>query len=115
MSVHTLCLESSKATLPLVTSEAPQNAAMSLLLPGKVLHPNALFAMRMFRDCGNKGGAVCGFEALQDANLGKLFSVTPSEGSQCGKVLVQMLIVHCIGRKCLTWNPRFKWMALLRT
>ena len=54
---------------------------MSLLLPGKVLHLNALLAMRKFRDRGNKAGAVSGFEALEDSSLGRLICTKPHWGA----------------------------------
>ena len=57
------------------------NATMSLLLPGKVSHPNALLALRKFRDCGNKAGTVHGFETLQESNLGRLISLKPQRGA----------------------------------
>ena len=62
-------------------SEAHRNATMSLLLPGKVLHLNALLALRKFRDRGNKAGAVRGFETLQESNLGRLISLKPQRGA----------------------------------
>ena len=67
--------------LPMDASEAHQNATMSLLLPRKVLHLNALLALRKFRDCGNKAGAVRGFETLQESNLGRLISLKPQRGA----------------------------------
>ena len=52
---HTLLiLDSSQAVLPMSANEAERNAAFSLLLPGKVLHLNALSHLRKFRDHGNK-------------------------------------------------------------
>ena len=62
-------------------SEAHRNATMSLLLPGKVLHLNALLALRKFRDRDNKAGAVRGFETLQESNLGRLISLKPQRGA----------------------------------
>ena len=50
--------------------EAHRNAAFSLLLPGRILHLNALLQMRKFRDKGNKAGAVRGFQLLESDNLG---------------------------------------------
>ena len=67
--------------LPMPTSEAERNAAFSLLLPGKVLHLNALSHLRKFRDRGNKPGAVRGFEVLQQNDLGKLISIKPQRGA----------------------------------
>lgn len=67
--------------LPIPTSEAERNAAFSLLLPGKVLHLNALSHLRKFRDRGNKPGAVKGFEVLQKNDLGKLISIKPQRGA----------------------------------
>ena len=66
---------------PMDTSEAHQNATMSLLLPGKKLYLNALLAQRKFRDRGNKAGAVRGFETLQESNLGRLISLKPQRGA----------------------------------
>ena len=67
--------------LPVPTNEAERNAAFSLLLPGKVLHLNALSHLRKFRDRGNKPGAVRGFELLQQIGLGKLVSIKPPRGA----------------------------------
>lgn len=66
---------------PMDASEAHRNATMSLLLPGKVLHLNALLALRKFRDRGNKAGAVRGFETLQESNLGRLITLKPQRGA----------------------------------
>lgn len=81
--LNLLCdgVESSQATRSLDTSEAHRNAAMSLVLPGKVLHLNALLAMRKFRNYGNKAGAVRGFEELQENGLGNLHSIKPQRGA----------------------------------
>ena len=53
-------------------SLAHSNAACSLLLPGKVLHFNALNSsgQRKFRERGNKQGAKQGWELLQQAGSG---------------------------------------------
>jgi hypothetical protein len=67
--------------LPMSANEAERNAAFSLLLPGKVLHLNALSQLRKFRDRGNKPGAVRGFEVLQKNELGKLVSIKPQRGA----------------------------------
>lgn len=50
-----------KENVPVSSSgdgQAQASAAYSLLLPGKVLHLNALLSMKKFRDRGNKEGAV---------------------------------------------------------
>lgn len=60
---------------------------MSLLLPGKMLYLNALLAMRKFRNCGNKAGAVRGFEELQANGLGNLHSIKPQRGASMVSVL----------------------------
>ena len=57
------------------------NAIFSLLLPGKVLHLNALLLMRKFRDRGNKAGAVRGFETLEKHGLGHLISTRLQRGA----------------------------------
>ena len=43
-------VDSSHPMLPMSANEAERNAAFSLLLPGKVLHLNALSHLRKFRD-----------------------------------------------------------------
>ena len=63
-----------------------RNAAMSLLLPGKMLHLNVLPAMRKFRNYG-KAGAVRGFEELQENGLGKLHSIKPQRGATMVRAL----------------------------
>ena len=67
--------------VPEETSEAHRNAAFSLLLPGKILHLNALLLMRKFRDRGNKAGAVRGFELLERQGLGVLMSTKLQRGA----------------------------------
>ena len=61
--------------------QAQGNAAYSLLLPGKVLHLNALLAMKKFRDRGNKEGAVRGFYVLEEAELGRVLEKKPQRGT----------------------------------
>lgn len=58
-----------------------QAQANSLLLPGKVLHLNALLSMKKFRDHGNKEGAVRGFLLLQEAGLGRVIENKPQRGT----------------------------------
>ena len=58
-------LEPVTDTTPESASEAHRNGIYSLLLPGRVLHLNALLLLRKFRDKGNKAGAVRGFEVLE--------------------------------------------------
>ena len=70
---------------------------MSLLLPGKVLHLNALLAMRKFRNCGNKAGAVRGFEELQESGLGKIDSTKPQRGTN---MVSNMLWTFCV-QQCM--------------
>ena len=70
-----------QAVAPEGSSEAHRNAMFSLLLPGKVLHLNALLLMRKFRDRGNKGGAVRGFETLEKHGLGHLISTRLQRGA----------------------------------
>lgn len=86
--------ESTQAAKPLDMSEAHRNAAMSLLLPGKVLHLNALLAMRKFWNSGNKPGAVRGFEELQANNLGKIISEKPQRGATM--VCMYMHVYSCM-------------------
>ena len=62
-------------------NEAEKNDTFSLLLPGKVLHPNALSHLRKFRDCGDKPGAVRDFEVIQENELRKLVSIKPQRGA----------------------------------
>ena len=78
-------LESVEAPVPEETSEAHRNAAFSLLLPGKVLYLNALLHLRKFRDRGNKGGAVRGFELLERQGLGLLVSTRLQRGANMVK------------------------------
>ena len=78
MHIH---VDSSHPMLPMSANEAERTAAFSLLLPGKVLHLNALSHLRKFRDRGNKPGAVRGFELLQENELGELVSVKPQRGA----------------------------------
>ena len=84
-------LDSSQAMLPISASEAEKNAAFSLLLPGKVLHLNALSHLRKFRDRGNKPGAVRGFEVLQEKGLGKIVSIKPQRGT----TMVRYMYTYC--------------------
>lgn len=74
--------------VPEETSEAHRNATFSLLLPGKVLHLNALLLMRKFRDRGNKAGAVQGFEELEKNGLGCLVSTRLQRGANMVHVRV---------------------------
>ena len=60
-----------------VGGNAHGNASFSLLLPGKVLHFNALNEKRRFRDRGNKPGARLAWKELEQAGLGK-FSEEPA-------------------------------------
>ena len=80
-NLHNPLLESVQALVPEETSEAHRNAAFSLLLPGKVLHLNALLQMRKFRDRGNKAGAVRGFEVLEKQGLGVIISTRLQRGA----------------------------------
>ena len=73
--------------MPEETSEAHRNAAFSLLLPGKMLHLNALLVMRKFRDRGNKAGAVRGFELLERQGLGVLISTKLQRGANMVKLI----------------------------
>ena len=70
--------ESTKLPLSEDTTEAHRNAAFSLLLPGKVLHLNALLHMR---DKGNKAGAVRGLQLLESEGLGNLISTRLQRGA----------------------------------
>ena len=67
--------------LPMSANEAERTAVFSLFFPRKVLHLNALLHLRKFRDCGNKPGAVRGFELVQKNELGKLVSIKPQRGA----------------------------------
>ena len=92
-------IESSQATRSLDTSESHSNAAMSLILPGKVLHLNALLAMRKFRNCGNKAGAVRGFEELQESGLGKIHSIKPQRGASMVRNI--LCVYECMYKRCV--------------
>ena len=78
------------------TSETHRNATMSLLLPGRVLHLNALLVMRKFRDRGNKAGAVRGFEKLQQHNLGTIIWTKPERGTS----MVRFTCKYCFQHWC---------------
>ena len=64
-----------------VDRQGQGNAAYSLLLPGRILHLNALLAMKKFRDQENKKGAVRGFHVLQEAGLGKVIETRAQFGT----------------------------------
>ena len=66
-----------------VGSQAHRNATYSLLLPGKVLHLNALnsSSQRKFRDRGNKAGAKESWLLLQKSGLGELREVKARRGA----------------------------------
>ncbi len=63
--------------------QAHRNAAYSLLLPGKVLHLNALncSSLRKFQDRGNRAGAKEAWLLLQKNGLGELCEVKARRGS----------------------------------
>ena len=44
--------------------------------------------MRKFRNCGNKAGAVRGFEELQESGLGKIHCVKPQRGASMVSTIV---------------------------
>ena len=69
-------------------SSAHSNAAYSLLLPGKVLHFNALNSsgQRKFQEGGNKQGAKQGWELLQQAGLGELREKKACRGTDMVKL-----------------------------
>lgn len=48
-------------------SQAHDNAAFSLLLPGRILYLCALLVQTEFRGIGNKAGALSGWNFLQEA------------------------------------------------
>ena len=68
--------------------QVQRNAAFSLLLPGKVLHLNALncSSMRKFRDRGNKAGAREAWLLLHKDGLGELCEVKARRGSPMVRV-----------------------------
>lgn len=74
-------------------SEAHQNATMCLVLPGAVLHLSVLLA---FQDCGNKAGAVRGFQLMEEHNLGQVISTNLHRGSTtvCAYNTVIILILQ---------------------
>lgn len=53
-------------------SQAHDNAAFSLLLPGRILYLSALLVQTKFRGRGNKAGALSGWNLLQEAGVAKL-------------------------------------------
>lgn len=67
--------------IPHSDGQSHRNAGYSLLLPGRILHLNALLAMKKFRDRGNKEGAVKGFQLLVEAGLGELNERKPPRGT----------------------------------
>ena len=76
-------LESSQAALPVEMNKTDghRSATTSLLLPGRVLHLNALSQKRSFRNSGNKAGAVHGFEILEENGLGTIVTTKIARGA----------------------------------
>jgi len=56
------------------SSDGKKCASMCLLLPGKILDLKVLSLRRVFRNYGNKTGAVSGFELLSEHHLGKVIT-----------------------------------------
>ena len=84
--MHYLCsllcsVESKQSSTSQCSGQAHRNAGFSLLLPGRILHLNALLAMKKFRDKGNKDGAVRGLQLLEDSGIGRLISRRPPRGT----------------------------------
>ena len=72
-----------EATLTTSTAGSRCNAAtFSLLLPGKVLHFNALNEKRRFRDKGNKAGAKNAWQQLEKAELGAFIEEKAARGAR---------------------------------
>ena len=90
-SAQSIASESVEGLVPEESTEAQRNAAFSLLLPGKVLHLNALLQLRKFRDRGNKAGAVRGFEALEKEGLGVVVSTRLQRGANMVIFLIHFM------------------------
>ncbi len=58
------------------------NASFSLLLPGKVLHFNALNEKTRFRDQGNKAGAKQAWKELEINGLGTFVEKPAGRGTR---------------------------------
>ena len=52
--------------------DACLSAAVSLILPGKVLCMSALIQLKKFRNCGNKVGGLKGWRKLENEGLGHI-------------------------------------------
>ena len=93
--------ESSQAAPPVEMSKTDghRSATTSLLLPGKVLHLNALNKKRSFRNSGNKAGAIHGFEMLQENGLGTIVTTKIARGAAmvhiCVHVRVKLICYSC--------------------
>ena len=85
-------LESSQAALPVEMNrtDGHRSATTSLLLPGRVLHLNALSQKRTFRNSGNKAGAVRGFEMLEENGLGTVVTTKIARGAAMVRVNVHV-------------------------
>ena len=92
--IQNLHLESSQAALPVEMNKTDghRSATTSLLLPGKVLHLNALSQKRSFRNSGNKAGAVRGFEILEEIGLGTIVTTKIARGAAMVCVCVHAYI-----------------------
>lgn len=62
-------------------SEAVDNAAYSLLLPGSILYLSALLVQTKFRGRGNKAGALAGWALLQEAGIAKVVEKKHGRGT----------------------------------
>lgn len=62
-------------------SQAHDNAAYSLLLPGRILYLSALLVQTKFRGRGNKAGALAGWILLQEGGLAKLVEKKHGRGT----------------------------------
>ena len=58
-----------------------QVATFCLLLPGKILNISALLASKVFRDKGNKDGAVRAIKMLEEAGIGRVIEDKPPRGA----------------------------------
>ena len=85
-------VELSALSADMNSSDGQRSATTCLLLPGKVLDLKALSQKRTFRNCGNKAGAVRGFEILEENGLGNVIATKINRGATM--VIYSKVYVH---------------------
>lgn len=63
------------------TTSDNATAAMTILLPGKILYLTPLLNAKKYRNRGNKDGAIRAFYQLHDEGLGNVIEVEGGKGS----------------------------------